>query len=44
MGILNDVFAHFFFIEVRWTVIPNVKSWKFITMYEKIILLDFFSC
>ena len=25
LGIKNDIFPHYFLIEVQWTVIPNVK-------------------
>ena len=35
------MFLHSFFIEVQWTVIPNVKWKKFINMNEKMIIIDF---
>ena len=41
LDVKNDVFAHFFFIEVQWTVIPNVMWYKFINMNEKLIMIDF---
>ena len=36
-------FPSLFFSEVQWTVIPNVKSSKYLIAMRKILLLDFFS-
>ena len=41
LDIQHDVCAQFFFVEVQWTVIPNVKWWKFIDVNEKMIMVDF---
>ena len=36
-------FSLIIFSEVQWTVIPNVKSSKYLIAMRKILLLDFFS-
>ena len=37
------MFPLWFFIEVQWTVIPNVKCYKYLIWIRKMLLFDFFS-